>query len=200
MQATLAFSLDLADDTDHAKKLMDAVLAAFVSLKSVAKDLGATIASTGSMALPVARGGNAGVTAAVQTAPAAAEAATTSPANAEMHEFFEEVRQAEAPAEPRKPRGRKPKATAEAETAAAVNQPLPLDTPAQREPADQFSEPVESLQELIDLGNSVCKTLGPKLVADTLKAHNAGRYSGIPQEKWTEVAAGWRKALHASVK
>jgi len=195
MQATFAFSLDLADDTDHAKKLMDAILNAFITVKAAAKEIGAAFNSP---PVPITNASPVPASASVPSIAAAAPA--TKDAKADMMEFFDEVKADEAAAAPaveRKPRGRKPKVDAFA-PANAANEPLTTEPVA--EEVNQFEQPIESLQELIELGNSVCKNCGPKLVGDALKKFNAGKYSQIPQDKWVEVASMWRRALNASVK
>ena len=199
MQATFAFSLDLADDTDHAKKLMDAILSAFITVKAAAKELGASFNTTppAPYTNPVPASASVPSVAAV-TAPAPADA------NAQLKDFFAEqpaLADAATTAEPKAKRGRKPKVDAFA-PASVANEPLQLEQqPAEAvEEVGQFEQPIDNLQDLVELGNSVCKALGPKLVAEALKKYNAGKYSQIPQDKWVEVASVWRRALNASVK
>jgi hypothetical protein len=195
MQATFEFSLDLHDDEISAEKFCAAMLSAFRTARAAVKDLAVLGDRPQLTTTPPS----------LPTPPAQpAKTAETDDVDATLDEVFgpRTGETAKAPPPATEPAPKKRGRPRRSSPTAKVNEPLSDTPPTKNDEPHPFDAPITNIQELVDLGNSVC-TLGKEglaAVTKVLKDHGVGRYGELPKEKWTEIASKWRRQLADSAR
>jgi hypothetical protein len=148
--------------------------------------------------LPVARGGNAGVSSEVIVAETPAVEKDHLDKILDENAAAAKLEQAAAAPVPasepttsvpvtKKPRAKKEKA---APVAGPDDAPLPLDEPQ----ASPFDEPIE-YEEFKTLGNTICRLFGANVVSDVLKKKGYRGYSQFTDEERRDVAGVWKRMV-----